>query len=134
MILIVLPEDIQIQWDMVMTFENNLLKSTNIPYMKKLLIYLEINGIQVYIGDIIYNNQQDAGFAYANEYLMSKSASPISISLPLQEERFSTQRTRNFFEGLLPEGFTRRTVAQWMHVSEDDYLSILKWLQNLIYH
>ena len=98
--------------------------------MKKLLIYLEINGIQVYIGDIIYNNQQDAGFAYANEYLMSKSASPISISLPLQEERFSTQRTRNFFEGLLPEGFTRRTVAQWMHVSEDDYLSILIGLGN----
>ena len=37
-------------------------------------------------------------------------------------------QTKNFFEGLLPEGFTKRTVAQWMRVDENDYLSILHGL------
>jgi len=34
----------------------------------------------------------------------------------------------NFFEGLLPEGFTRKCVAKWMHMDENDYLSILAGL------
>ena len=53
---------------------------------------------------------------------------PVSISLPLRERPFSAAVTAAFFEGLLPEGFTRRTVAQWMHVDEADYLPILHGL------
>ena len=98
--------------------------------MKKLLIYLEMNGKQIHVGNLNYNNPKDAGFAYAEEYLKSAEAAPISVSLPLQEERFDAIRTKNFFEGLLPEGFTRRTVAQWIHVDENDYLSILIGLGN----
>ncbi|MCR4750113.1 MAG: HipA N-terminal domain-containing protein [Lachnospiraceae bacterium] len=30
-----------------------------------------------------------------------------------------------FFDGLLPEGFTRRSVAQIFHIDPDDYLGIL---------
>ena len=41
---------------------------------------------------------------------------------------FDAQATRNFFEGLLPEEFTRRCVAEWMHAEENDYLSILAGL------
>lgn len=98
--------------------------------MKKLLVFLEIEGTQTYVGDIRYNTQEDATFAYAKEYLNLLTAKPISISLPLQEESFSMQRTKVFFDGLLPEGFTRKTVARWMHVSEEDYLSILAGLGN----
>ena len=38
------------------------------------------------------------------------------------------QRQKNFFEGLLPEGFARKCVANWIHTSEDDYLTILSVL------
>ena len=31
-------------------------------------------------------------------------------------ESFSAEQTRRFFEGLLPEGFTRRSVAQLLHL------------------
>ena len=37
---------------------------------------------------------------------------------------------RCYFEGLLPEGYTRRCVAGWMHVAEEDYLSVLAGLGN----
>lgn len=97
---------------------------------KKLLVFLEINGQQTYVGNIVYQNPQEAGFTYAEEYLNSSIAASISINLPLRSESFSTQQTKIYFEGLLPEGFTRRTVAKWMHVNEEDYLSILIGLGN----
>ncbi|MDO5573710.1 MAG: HipA domain-containing protein [bacterium] len=96
--------------------------------MRTLLISIEINGKQVHVGDITYQNPADAGFQYAEEYRNRQGAAPISISLPFQNERFSPERTRIFFEGLLPEGFIRSSVADWLHIDQDDYLSILAGL------
>ena len=50
---------------------------------------------------------------------------PISISLPFTDEPFSSEETSSFFESLLPEGFSRRSVAQWIKTDENDYLTIL---------
>ncbi len=69
---------------------------------------------------------EDTCFIYDNMYLRNANAKPISLSLPLQKEAFSCERTRNFFEGLLPEGYTRRCIAAEMCVDADDYISILK--------
>ena len=95
--------------------------------MKELLVSVERNGSIVPVGKIIGESPSDARFQYSDEYRLD-GGTPISISLPLQEDAFSAERTASFFEGLLPEGFTRRTVAQWMHVDEGDYLSILHGL------
>lgn len=86
-------------------------------------VMIELAGESVKVGQI-----SEAGFSYDPTYLSRSNVKPISVSLPLQEVPFSPQRTKSFFDGLLPEGFTRRTVAQWMHVPEDDYLSILAGL------
>lgn len=96
--------------------------------MENLIVSLERDGIMRPVGTICGNDAADSCFAYSEGYLNSEDAAPISLSLPLQGEVFSAAKTKNFFEGLLPEGFTRRTVAQWMHVAEDDYLSILHGL------
>ncbi|MCF2682643.1 hypothetical protein JQM82_06590 [Faecalicatena contorta] len=40
----------------------------------------------------------------------------MSIGLPLEQKTFATAHTRIYFEGLLPEGFTRRCVAEYMHL------------------
>lgn len=96
--------------------------------MTDLSVSIEINGTQVNVGSIRGKNTQDASFSYADDYLSSGKALPISISLPIQREAFSPQITKNFFEGLLPEGFTRKTLAGWLRTDEKDYLSILKAL------
>lgn len=93
--------------------------------MRKFDVKVEINGDQALVGNIICDDTGDARFAYAGEYLQHRDAAPISISLPLQEEPFSEQQTRNFFDGLLPEGFTRKAVAGWMHADADDYMTLL---------
>ncbi len=96
--------------------------------MKQLDVSIEIGGVQTPVGAITCETTADAHFQYAQTYLDSASAKPISVSLPLQEEAFTPRETQAFFEGLLPEGFTRRTLAQWMRVHEGDYLSILSGL------
>ena len=96
--------------------------------MENLIVSMERSGVMRRVGLISGNNASDSRFSYLEDYLRSEDPAPISLSLPLQTEAFSPAQTKNFFEGLLPEGFTRRTVAQWMHVAEDDYLSILHGL------
>jgi len=93
-----------------------------------LRVSIEINGKQEYVGTIFGDSYLDAKFQYAPSYLGRTNVRPISISLPLQEEAFSADQTRRYFEGLLPEGFSRRAVANWTKTNEDDYLSILEKL------
>ena len=95
--------------------------------MNELTVSIERNGDLIPVGKITGHGPSDARFQYFKEYCEGRGV-PVSISFPLQAEAFSSWQTEAFFEGLLPEGFTRRTVAQWMHVDEGDYLSILHGL------
>lgn len=96
--------------------------------MRTLQVLIEKNGVPVPVGVITGSTEAPAAFRYTADYLESPGAAPISVSLPLQEGAFSVQRTRAFFDGLLPEGFTRRSVAQRLHLDEEDYLSMLSAL------
>lgn len=96
--------------------------------MKKLLISIEKNGEQTRVGAIEGNGIYDAVFHYDKSWLDREDAIPVSLSLPLQEEAFSPEKTKTYFEGLLPEGFTKRSVARWMHADEQDYLTMLSGL------
>ena len=98
--------------------------------MRKLEVYIEEDGDFVLAGQIQGETWEDARFIYEKSYLENQSHQPISISLPFQEDAFSPFGTRCYFEGLLPEGYTRRCVAGWMHVAEEDYLSVLAGLGN----
>ena len=95
--------------------------------MKELIVNIEKNGKLIKAGTITGNDYSDAVFCYDNDYLISGNA-PISISLPLKNEPFSAKQTYNFFEGLLPEGFSRKTVANYFKTNEEDYISILEQL------
>lgn len=96
--------------------------------MRRLMVQIEVNGTCKYVGDITEKDFGKAYFTYADEYLSDSGSRPISISLPLDEKTFDAVRTKKYFDGLLPEGFTRRCVAEWMHTEEKDYLSILSGL------
>ena len=98
--------------------------------MSTLSVSIEKEGKQIPVGQIQGNTPMDACFTYAEEYCAKSDGVPISISLPISNKAFSPEQTRNFFEGLLPEGFTRRCVANWMHTDENDYLTILSGLGN----
>lgn len=93
-----------------------------------LTVLIEINGVMTKAGFITGTDYKDAVFAYDDSYTAEKNHRPISISLPLSKKPFSAESTRNYFEGLLPEGFTRKSIADSMHSDPDDYISILREL------
>lgn len=93
--------------------------------MRHYNVYLEVDGSQAKVGEILGTSTEDARFSYAKEYIERNDARAISISLPIQDEPFSPERTKVFFDGLLPEGFMRKSIATNMHFDENDYLSIL---------
>jgi serine/threonine-protein kinase HipA len=96
--------------------------------MRELSVYIELNGIQTLVGKISGEQYNDARFRYVREYIEAREAAPISVSLPFKDDYFSTEQTRNFFESLLPEGFSRKAVADWMKADENDYIAILAQL------
>ncbi|MDY3722868.1 MAG: HipA domain-containing protein [Treponema sp.] len=93
-----------------------------------LKVQIEINGQFVQAGCITGSNFRDAAFSYDESYIASPSSHAISLSLPLSKKDFDTDATKTFFDGLLPEGFTRQCVAESIHASSDDYISILREL------
>ncbi len=96
--------------------------------MIHLTVMVEICGEQTVVGHLDGEHHQTTCFSYDPSYLEKKDSVPISISLPLREEAFDPQSTKCFFDGLLPEGFLRRTVAQRIRSDENDYIAILSIL------
>lgn len=93
-----------------------------------LKVQIEINGQFVQAGHITGSSFRDAAFSYDESYITSSAARAISLSLPLSKKDFDTDATKSFFDGLLSEGFTRQCVADSIHASSDDYISILRQL------
>ena len=96
--------------------------------MRRLDVSIEIEGRMREVGAITGESEYSADFTYSEDYLSQESARPISLSLPLTDKPYGPEETRRFFEGLLPEGFLRRTVAENNRTDASDYLSILEML------
>jgi serine/threonine-protein kinase HipA len=93
-----------------------------------LRVQIEVSGQFVQAGRIAGSGFADAVFSYDESYISSPTAKSISLSLPLSRKNFDSATTKAFFDGLLPEGFTRQCVANSIHASSDDYISILREL------
>ena len=93
-----------------------------------LKVQIEINGHFVQAGHIRGISFTDAVFSYDESYIASPSARAISLSLPLSKKSFDADTTKTFFDGLLPEGFTRQCVADSIHAASEDYISIIREL------
>lgn len=67
-------------------------------------------------------------FAYSRDAIQGNWSDPmarLSASLPLREERFKPSESAPFFEGLLPEGAVRATIAGKLGFSEANGFGLL---------
>lgn len=88
-------------------------------------VYVEKDGAPQRVGVLDTLPGIGEGFVYDVDWLSAHDAYPLSLSLPLGEERFSARKVRPYFEGLLPEGRARAAVAREIRVSASSYAKIL---------
>ena len=81
--------------------------------MKNLYVFYESD----LVGTLSIDEESIYSFQYHKDWIISKSAFPISLALPLQEEKFGNRLTLSFFENLLPEGDIRRQLEQGKRIS-----------------
>ncbi len=62
-------------------------------------------------------------FTYDPEYV--REGAPISFSLPLREEPFTSEHLFPFFRGLLPEGWYREIASSTLKIDEHDEFGLL---------
>lgn len=82
----------------------------------------------------IYVNESKAGvleetesgyqFLYDPDYLAMESAEPVSLTLPLQEEPYTSQVLFPFFDGLIPEGWLLDVVEDTWKVDPKDRMGL----------
>ena len=64
-------------------------------------------------------------FKYDEQYLESKNKEPISLTLPLRQEKYSSKILFPFFDGLIPEGWLLDIVEKSWKLDVRDRMGIL---------
>ena len=74
----------------------------------------------------IEESRRGARFRYSQELCDEQPGSPVlSLSLPVKRKPFGEARTRNWFEGLLPEGERRDRICGALDLSTYDWVGLL---------
>ena len=89
---------------------------------RRLDVYLR----QYLVGLLSEDDHGDVSFRYANSWLGSRNAAPLSQSLPLRGELFNRRECAGFFGGILPEGDKREIVARNLGISAKNDVAMLQ--------
>ena len=83
----------------------------------------------VYVREVFAGTlkETDAGysFIYDKEYLSEKTSSAVSLTLPLQEEEYTSKTLFAFFDGLIPEGWLLDIVSHNWKIDRKDRFGLL---------
>lgn len=93
---------------------------------ERLRVYLN----EEWVGEVERRGPARYRFRYSTSAREAHSSGDIilSASLPLREEAYSPSASAPFFEGLLPEGAVRSSIARSFRLSEEDGFGLLRVL------
>lgn len=64
-------------------------------------------------------------FAYSNEYLNTSGSRPVSLTLPLREQRYESDILFPAFTNIMSEGANKSIQNRMLKIDETDYFSLL---------
>lgn len=64
-------------------------------------------------------------FIYNKDYLANQSSTAVSLTLPLQEEEYTSKILFPFFDGLIPEGWLLNIVSENWKIDTKDRFGLL---------
>ena len=74
---------------------------------------------------ILSETDEGYTFEYDNDYIMQEAPSPVSLTLPLSEKKFTSKTLFPFFDGLIPEGWLLDTVSRNWKIDPKDRFGLL---------
>ncbi len=77
------------------------------------------------LAGILTENEDGYNFSYNADYLKSEDASAVSLSLPLQENKFHSENLFPFFDGLIPEGWLLDIAHKNWKINPRDRMGLL---------
>lgn len=77
------------------------------------------------IAGILTEDDEGFHFKYSSQYLESENAEPISLTMSLQAETFTSKILFPFFDGLIPEGWLLDIAEKNWKLDIRDRMSIL---------
>ena len=83
----------------------------------------------VYYGNkkagVLWNTNDSYVFEYDANYIKDSNSRPISLSFPLTDKKFRSEKLFPFFEGLLPEGWLLAVTSKSLKIDVDDKFGLL---------
>ncbi len=83
----------------------------------------------IYIRDhfagVLEETDEGYSFSYDFDYIKSENAVPASLTLPLQNESYTSKTLFSFFDGLIPEGWLLNVVTRNWKIPENDRFGLL---------
>lgn len=77
------------------------------------------------LAGIISETDEGYEFVYDGKYLEANKDQPISLTLPLQKEKFTSKVLFSFFDGLIPEGWLLEVATDYWKVKSNDRFELL---------
>jgi serine/threonine-protein kinase HipA len=77
------------------------------------------------LAGILSENEDGYTFTYDSEYLTSKEAEPVSLTLPLSEKAHRSKIIFPFFDGLIPEGWLLEIAEKNWKLNPRDRMGLL---------
>lgn len=77
------------------------------------------------LAGVIEETDEGYEFTYAEEYLENKNAKPVSLTLPLTSEKYTSKVLFAFFDGLIPEGWLLNLATEHWKVKQNDRFELL---------
>ncbi len=84
---------------------------------------------------LVYYQEQLAGwieetdegyeFTYATEYLKKENPKPVSLTLPVSAQKYTSNVLFAFFDGLIPEGWLLDLATEHWKVKQNDRFELL---------
>lgn len=74
---------------------------------------------------VLSETDEGYSFSYTSEYLSKDDAGAVSLTLPLNEQTYTSKTLFSFFDGLIPEGWLLDVVIRNWKIDTKDRFGLL---------
>ena len=79
----------------------------------------------IFCGTIIQNDNNEFIFEYDDAYYNNENSKSISLTLPKDKKRYTSNILFPFFDGLIPEGYLLEVALKKFNITANDRMALL---------